>query len=66
MEQGLALIIHYNLQMFVSIALVRIILPGSEKMPNELNDERVASQVCYFILALANLLRRFATQQAMP
>jgi len=29
-------------------------------------DEVIASQVCYFILVLANLLRRFATQGTMP
>jgi len=26
-------------------------------------DKVIASQLCYFILALANLLRRFATQE---
>jgi len=31
-------------------------------MPGGQNDEVSASQLCYFILALANLLRRFATQ----
>jgi hypothetical protein len=33
---------------------------------NVLNDERIANKNFYFILELANLLRRFATQQAMP